>query len=130
MTLGHSGMDIAFYIERVPCRFFTDDSNTPEKSGFFKRNFVDCLFDIDDQRPVMWRFIVERALTEEDEDKVFFAGYNVYQEKVSEWMYRASTPMLHSVDDEIPPTVDISPARIEVRDDDANSADDDIAASK
>jgi hypothetical protein len=115
MSLKNAGMDVTFNIGRVPCRFFRDDPNNPEKAGFFKRNAVDDLFEMDDQHPVMWRFVVEKALTEDDEDRGYFVGYNVFQEKVSEWMYRASAPMLHSVDHEVPASAEIPPASVDVR---------------
>ena len=115
ITLKNAGMDITFQIGRVPCRFFRDDPNSPEKLGFFKRNAVDDLFETDDQHPVMWRFVVEKALTEDDEDRAFFVGYNVYQEKVAEWIYRASAPLLHSVDHEVPASAEIPPVSVDVR---------------
>lgn len=124
MSLKHAAMDITFNIGRVPCRFFRDDPNSPEKAGFFKRNAVDDLFAIDDQHPVMWRFVVEKALTDDDEDRVFFIGYNVYQEKISEWMYRASAPTLHAVDKEVPVAAEIPPAFVDVREDDSSQDND------
>ncbi len=125
MSLKHAAMDITFNIGKVPCRFFRDDPNNPEKSGFFKRNAVDDLFAMDDQHPVMWRFVVDKALTEDDEDRVFFFGYNVYQEKVSEWMYRASAPSLHTVDRDVPVAAEIPPASVDVREDNSASQGDD-----
>lgn len=126
MSLKNAGMDVTFNIGQVPCRFFRDDPNSPEKSGFFKRNAVDDLFATDELHPVMWRFVVERALTEDDEDRVCFAGYNVYQEKVSEWMYRASTPMLHAVDQDVPAAAEILPASVDVREDRSAKQDGDL----
>lgn len=123
MSLKHAAMDVTFNIGQVPCRFFRDDPNSPEKSGFFKRNAVDGLFAMDDQHPVMWRFVVDKALTEDDEDRVFFVGYNVYQEKVSEWMYRSSAPTLHAVDKDVPVAAEIPPAFVDVREDDFASQD-------
>jgi hypothetical protein len=117
LELSNPAMDITFKIGSVPCRFFRDDPNSPGKSGFFKRNAVDDLFAIDDQQPVMWRFIVEKALAEEDEDRVYFFGYNVYQEKISEWVYLASAPTLHSVDRDVPESAQLDPAKVDIRDD-------------
>lgn len=119
MSLKHAAMDVTFNIGQVPCRFFRDDPNSPEKAGFFKRNAVDDLFAMDEQHPVMWRFVVEKALAEDDEDRVFFVGYNVYQEKVSEWMYQASAPTLHAVDKDVPVAAEIPPAFVDVREDDS-----------
>lgn len=118
INLAHAGMDVTFNIGRVPCRFFRDDPDSPEKLGFFKRNATDCLFSPDDQTPVLWRFIVERAMTDEAEDRVHFLGFNVYQEKIAEWTYRPSTPMLHSVDGGVPPATIIPAAEIGLRDED------------
>lgn len=118
MSLKHAAMDVTFNIGVVPCRFFRDDPNRPEKIGFFKRNAWDGLFAMDDQHPVMWRFVVEKALTEDDEDRVFFIGYNVYQEKISEWMYRASAPTLHAVDKDVPLAAEIPAAFVDIREDD------------
>lgn len=117
MGIKHAGMDVTFNIERVVCRFFRDDVQNPEKAGFFKRNSVDCLFDTDDKIPVVWRFVIERALTEDDEDRVFFIGFNAFHEKVSQWMYQGSAPTLHAVDQDVPEAADMSPAPIEIRDD-------------
>lgn len=115
VSLKNAGMDVTFNIGRVPCRFFRDDPNSPEKLGFFKRNAVDDLFEMDEQHPVMWRFVVEKAMTDDDEDRAFFVGYNVFQEKVAEWMYQASAPMLHTVDHEVPTSAEIPPASVDVR---------------
>lgn len=115
MSLKHGGMDVTFKIGEVPCRFFSDDPNNPEKSGFFRRNAVDDLFAPDDQQPVMWRFVVGKALTEHDEDQVFLVGYNVYQEKICEWQYRASAPIMHVVDHLTPASADIPSAEVELR---------------
>lgn len=117
MSLKHAAMDVTFNIGQVPCRFFRDDPNSPGKAGFFRRNLVDDLFATDERHPVMWRFVVDKALTEDDEDRVFFVGYNVYQEKISEWLYQASAPTLHSVDQNMPAAAVLLPASVDVRDD-------------
>jgi hypothetical protein len=122
MTLAHAGMDVTFCIDSVPCRFFTDDSEAPRKEGFFKRNAVDALFADDDRRPVMWRFVVEPALANDGEDRVLFIGYNVYQEKVSQWVYRPSLPTLHSIGEEPPAPTLLQAASVELIDDDAVDA--------
>ena len=123
MTLVHAGMDVTFKIGEVPCRFFRDDPDSPDKPNFFRRNAADGLFEQDEKWPVMWRFIVEMAFAEEDEDRVVFAGYNVYQEKVSEWACDASTPLLHSVNKDIPRSADIPAAQVDVRESEVDKSD-------
>jgi hypothetical protein len=59
---------------------------------------------------------VEKKLTDDADDQVYFAGYNVYQEKVSEWVYSSATPQLHTVDKVVPAAVEILPAQVAVRD--------------
>jgi hypothetical protein len=119
MALVHAGMDVTFTIGGVPCRYFQDDPDKPEKSGFFKRNVTDNLFPVEERDPVMWRFIVEPALLPDAEDRVFFIGYNVFQEKVSEWMYQASTPNLHSLDQGGAAVADMPPAEVDLPDEHA-----------
>ncbi|WP_208507956.1 hypothetical protein [Variovorax paradoxus] len=130
LGLAHAGMDITFTIGSVPCRFFRDDAASPEKAGFFKRNAVDDLFADDDARPVMWRFVVEKAITEDDEDRVLFAGYNVYQEKISEWQYRDSAPTLHSVDTVVPASTILPPIDLDLHDEDKKDIKSDDDAEK
>jgi hypothetical protein len=116
LSLCHAGMDITCKIDDIPFRFFRDDPDSPAKAGFFKRNNFDCLFEDEENAPVMWRFVVEKAMFEEDEDRVYFVGYNVYQEKVSEWVYTGAVTKLHSVDHDIPAAADIPAPDVDVRD--------------
>jgi hypothetical protein len=115
LELKSPGMDVTVSIGRVPVRYFCDDYESPAKGGFFKRNDVDQLFAPEDQLPVLWRIVVQKALTDEDEDHVVFAGYNVFQEKVSEWIYRPSAPTLHVVGQDTPPSKPLGSAPVDVR---------------
>ncbi len=113
MTLGQPTMDFTLKIEGVPVRVFAeDDPDAPQKGGFFRRSTTDDLFATDDEVPVMFRFIVERAPTDDAEDRVFFHGYNAQQVKVLEWLYRPATRVLHAVDDVIPQPVDLPPPEV------------------
>ena len=118
LSLVHAGMDVTFKIGKVPCRFFRDDPTSPNKKGFFNRNAVDDLFPPDDYDPVIWRFIIDKALTEEDEDRVYFIGFNAYQEQIAYWSYSASanTPALYSVGNDTPKPADIPPAEVGIHD--------------
>jgi len=117
LRLAHAGMDITFCIENVPCRFFQDNPDNPKKGGFFKRNQADNLFSIDDKEPVVWRFVIESALTEDDEDSISFVGYNAYNEMVSQWRYAMPRKLLHSIDKDTPLSKELLPAKIEMRQD-------------
>lgn len=116
LNLVNSRMDVTFSIGSIPCRFFRDDPESPKKRGFFIRNRFDDLFSENDSTPVMWRFVVERAMTTEDEDRAFFIGHNMYQEKVCQWSYSPGSTILHSVDRVAPPVADLPPAEVGIRD--------------
>jgi hypothetical protein len=105
LTLASPAMDLTVNIGGIPVRFFTDDHDSPKKQGYFKRNEVDQLFSTDDAKPVMFRFVVEPAATADDEDRVFFLGYNAYHEVVVEWQYRPRTAVIHPVESPVPQAV-------------------------
>ncbi|MDR1063640.1 MAG: hypothetical protein LBL48_06875 [Azoarcus sp.] len=112
LTLASPAMDLTVSIGSIPLRFFTDDHDSPRKQGYFRRNEVDQLFSVDDTQPVMFRFVIEAAATEEDEDRVFFLGYNAYQEVVVEWQYRPKTAVLHPIEADVPQAVVQSDAKV------------------
>ncbi|MBV6325512.1 hypothetical protein [Duganella violaceipulchra] len=123
------GMGVEISIVNVKCKFFRDDVENPEKAGFFKRDGFLCLFEEEDNVPLLWRFVIERALTEEDEDQIYFVGYNKFNEKISMWHYEGGAAPLYSVDQVIPPAANMGPAEIDVReageDDLSNSSEED-----
>lgn len=120
LSLKKSTMDIEIEIGNTICRYFTDDHDIPKKDGFFKVNDanIDQLFPTDLTEAVYWRFVVEKARSEAGEDQVFFAGYNLYQQKISEWKYQPNVLMIHTSDQSNPAAVDIQPAFVDVREDD------------
>lgn len=105
LTLASPTMDVTVNIGAVPVRFFTDDHDSPKKPGYYRRNMVDQLFETDDTKPVIYRFIVEPAATEDDEDRVFFLGHNAYQEVVVEWQYRPRAAIILPVEPGAPKPV-------------------------
>ena len=114
------GMGVDISVGNVKCKFFRDDLANPEKAGFFKRDNYLSLFEEEEQDnvPLLWRFVIERALTEEDEDQVYFVGYNKFNEKVSMWHYDGGTTPLYAVDPVIPLAVNMQAAEILVREED------------
>jgi hypothetical protein len=114
LNLGAGGMDITCEIEGVPFRFFRDDHESPKKKGFWRRNPSDQLFAPDETTPVIFRFVVERPLNDEDDPEIYFIGYNSTEIPVTEWRY-GQVAVLQSMDEEIPSAVEQSPARVDVR---------------
>lgn len=113
LKLVNPGMDITLEIEGIPFRFFRDDHETPKKKGFWRRNDTDQLFAPDEETPVIFRFIIERPVQEDDEPGVYFIGYNAQEVQVFEWRY-GSFPVMHSVNDVTPNPVKIGPAPVEL----------------
>jgi len=123
LTVKCMGMGVKISIGNVPCKFFRDDVENPEKEGFFRQESFECLFEESDDVPVLWRFVIERALTEDDEDKVYFVGYNKFNDKISMWQYEARTTTLVSVDQVIPEAANMEPVEIEIREDQVDDGD-------
>ncbi|MEN3110399.1 hypothetical protein ACFONG_10245 [Uliginosibacterium paludis] len=116
LTLGAGGMDITCEISGVPFRFFRDDHESPKKKGFWRRNASDQLFAPDDETPVIFRFIVERPVNDENDPEIYFVGYNSTEIAVTEWRY-GQVVVLQSLDETIPAAVEQQPAHIGVRND-------------
>lgn len=115
LTIQDAGLGVTFGIGGIPCRFFTDDSVSPKKRGFFKRLAMDQLFAPTKSQPEMWRFVVEKAMSEDDGDQIFLVGFNTDHEKVSEWRYREHANALHGVGGGIPESVDLPPAAVSLK---------------
>ncbi len=115
LSLNSSTMDVTFSIGKIPCRFFTDDPLHPHKDGFFKKNSSDNLFELDNKLPVTWRFVIAKGLFDSEEEKVYFVGYNVFNEIVSEWIYSGVTNTINTTDIVKPMSVNIPAAQIEIR---------------
>jgi hypothetical protein len=115
LQLCNAALDVTAEIGSIPFRFFRDDPDRPEKVGFFRRNAFDGLFVPDDQAPVLWRFVVERAESEDAEDQVHFVGYNAYAEKVSQWILTdGAEGRLVGVDRDVPPSKNLPMADVEL----------------
>lgn len=115
LNLVHSGQDVTFQIEGVPCRFFADDPSNPRKPGFFRRNVCDQLFAMDANEPVIFRFVVDKPDSEGEEVEVFFVGYDAGWTEVLRWQHSRSAPLLMSVDTTLPPEVPMAPVQVRPR---------------
>lgn len=120
LSLNSGAMDITFSIGKIPCRFFTDDPMHPHKDGFFKKNLTDCLFEHDSKLPVTWRFVIAKGQFESEEEKVYFVGYNAFNEIVSEWVYSGITSSIITNDVAKPKSVELPPAKIQIRNPDSD----------
>jgi hypothetical protein len=123
MTMMDASLGVTFGVGGIPCRFFTDDSGAPKKRGFFKRLVMDQLFAPVKTQPEMWRFVVEKGLTEDDHDQVYLLGFNTDQEKVSEWRYRDQATVLRGIGGEPPASVELPPASVGLKAKEATPAD-------
>ena len=115
LKLTHAGMDVTFEIDGVPCRFFADDPASPKKPGFFRRNDADQLFERNAGEPVLFRFVVAKPQSSNEEAEVFFLGFDANGEEAFRWMYSRNTPVIASVDETSPKEVQLAPAEAKLR---------------
>ncbi len=114
LTLMHGGNDLLIGIGPHPVRFFLDDHLNPRKLRVLNPTEseaiqLELLPPTGDKSVDLWRFIVERALTEDDEHQVFFVGYNQTREVVAQWQYSESVRSFYAVDEHIPPAAELAP---------------------
>ena len=124
LKLTNSAMDVTLEIEGIPFRFFRDDHENPKKKGFWRRNDSDQLFAPNDQEPVIFRFIVQRPISEEDDLEVYFIGYNALEEPICEWRY-GQVRVLRGADQERPQAVEQPAAPVDIPDEQSNRKADD-----
>lgn len=113
LKLTNHGMDVTLEIEGTPFRFFRDDHESPKKKGFWRRNGTDQLFAPNEEVPVIFRFIVERPLNDDEVLEIYFIGYNALEEAVCEWRY-GRVHILHGIDENLPQEVEQQPAPVDV----------------
>lgn len=113
LKLTNPGMDVTLEIEGTPFRFFRDDHENPKKKGFWRRNDSDQLFAPNDLEPVIFRFIVQRPLNDDEELEIYFIGYNALEETICEWRY-GQVPVLSGVGSDLPKEVEQQPAPVDV----------------
>jgi hypothetical protein len=115
LKLTNAAMDLTFEIGGVPCRYFVDDPASPKKPGYFRRNDCDKLFPETPGTPEVFRFVIVKPQTADDEADVCFVGYDASFEEAFRWHYSQSTPTLASVDVSLPAPVDLPAPRAMVR---------------
>lgn len=115
LGLKHGGNDLVIGIGPHPVRFFLDDHLNPRKPRVLNPTDGEMLQlelglpTTGDQSVDLWRFIVERALTEDDEHRVYFVGYNRVREVVAQWQYTDSVRSFFAVDEYIPAAAELAP---------------------
>ncbi|MGE6331778.1 hypothetical protein [Stenotrophomonas sp. NPDC077659] len=123
LSIRHSGNDLIVGVGSVPVRFFIiADHSKPTKRRILcpteaetvqlcemgQGSFAGAGFSVDGL-PTLWRFIVERAKTDEDESRVFFVGYDAYGSIQAKWQFTESVRMFHSTDAVIPSATELDP---------------------
>ena len=121
LDLLNSAMDVTLTIDGLPFRFFRDDFEMPKKRGFWRRNGADRLFSPVGDEPVIFRFIVQRPYSDQEELEIYFVGYNEVQELVCEWKY-GSVAAPFGLGDPLPQAVEQHPAPVQILDDSRESA--------
>ena len=115
LKLTNAAMDVTFEIGGVPCRFFADDPLQPRKRGFFRRNACDQLFADSLGEPALFRFIVAKPATPDEDVEVFFIGYDEGDNEVFRWQHSRSAPVNSSDDADVPAEVALEPAKVRPR---------------
>ncbi|MDO9104884.1 MAG: hypothetical protein Q7U57_07970 [Methylovulum sp.] len=116
LSITHKGTDLVFKIGPVLARFFTDDPHKPKKSTVLIPSYAEStqlnIFEPNDTDVVLWRFILEPALSDDNEDAVFFIGINASNEILCRWKYERSATVLHSIDHTTPQAKELTPALV------------------
>ncbi|MDO5069415.1 MAG: hypothetical protein Q4D78_04335 [Neisseria zoodegmatis] len=91
--------DIVFEIGRVPCRFFsTTDPNNP-KAKVYNRNQQDSLFPETEEEPCLWRFLIQKPISEEfDQYEIFFVGFDIHHNIRAQWCLSDKEKILNNLD--------------------------------
>jgi hypothetical protein len=115
LSIKHAGNDLVIAIGDNPIRFFIDDHINPRKVRVLsptEGEAAQLAFDFathSDSTPALWRFIVERAMNDDTENRVFFVGYNVTSEIVAKWEFTESVRAFHATDAIVPAAVQLDP---------------------
>ncbi|SDQ75617.1 hypothetical protein [Pseudoxanthomonas sp. CF125] len=95
LSILHGGNDLVLGIGGRPVRFFLDDHLAPKRDRVLNPTEGETCqlhfnFGLEaDLVPHLWRFIVEKAVTDQEASRVFFVGYNSSGAVVAQWEYGA-----------------------------------------
>lgn len=79
LQIMNSANDLVFTIGSVPCRFSSDDPNSPKKKAVLTANRYQVSFfdDIEsDEEPCRYCFIIDQGTEDNAEPSVFFVGFD------------------------------------------------------
>lgn len=114
LSISHAGSDLIFRIGSVSVRFFTDNPNAPKKPAVLIPTQAEQLsiFKPNTNQVVLWRFILQPASNNDEEDSVFFIGINEFNEVICRWKYTDSVTVIHSIDETTPAAKELNAAPI------------------
>ncbi|WP_156483637.1 hypothetical protein [Azotobacter vinelandii] len=136
LTVKHSGNDLVLGIGSESVRFFLDDHEQPKKLRVLNPTNAEAkqlqLFKDDAHSEFLWRFIIERAATDDDEHQVYFVGYEAHAERegalLAEWRYNnEDVRTLVATDEYIPAAAELEPIELSPRDEEMAEGEDDEA---
>ncbi len=88
LQIMNSANDLVFKIGSVPCRFSSDDPNSPKKKAVLTANhYQKSFFDEieSDEMPCRFCFIINAEGFDDEEPKVVFIGYDAYDVAKCQW---------------------------------------------
>jgi hypothetical protein len=138
LSIKHSGNDLILGIGKESVRFFLDDHEQPKKMRVLNPTNAEArqlqLFEDEAHSEFLWRFIIERARSEEDEHQVYFVGYEAHAEHdgtlVAEWRYNGGpVRTLAAIDDSIPAATELEPIVLTPKYEETAKGDDDEAVN-
>ncbi|SEN36520.1 hypothetical protein SAMN04487857_114130 [Pseudomonas sp. ok272] len=133
LTVKHSGNDLVLGIGQESVRFFLDDHEQPKKLRVLNPTNAEAkqiqLFEDDAHSEFLWRFIIEKAVTDDEDHQVYFVGYEAHSERdgnlVAEWRYNDDgVRTLAAVDSYIPAATELEPIKLSPIDEDTAEGED------
>ncbi|AVN20485.1 hypothetical protein ACQUFW_00895 [Acinetobacter johnsonii] len=95
-------------------RFFKEsDYLRPKRPNFFKQSHNFELFEIDDNLPVFWRFILVPARTDEEETFIAFVGFNQKLQPITAWTSNNTSRFIFDPEAILPEPADLKSYNID-----------------
>jgi hypothetical protein len=134
LSIKHAGLDLVLGVGNESVRFFIDDHENPKKMRVLNPTSAEAhqlqLFEDVSHSEYLWRFIIERAISDDDEHQVYFVGYEQYGSLVAEWRYNAdNVRTLVAADNYIPAATELKPIALSPIDEETAEGDNDEAVN-